>query len=167
MKPRTLIAATIMGALAFVALGASLALPALTLARFVILGGALGLLVVYDVREHRIPNRIVLPAAGACAVLSLVSGIQVGHLLAGVVLLLALLVIAVAVPRALGMGDVKLVLLLLCGLDGSTPRAVIFGIALLALLAAPLVIRRGRAALNRALPLAPFLAAGSLLALVR
>jgi leader peptidase (prepilin peptidase)/N-methyltransferase len=167
MKPRTLIAVTIMGALAFLTLGASLALPALTLARFAILGGALGLLIVYDVREHRIPNRIVLPAAGACAVLSLVSGIQVGHLLTGVVLFLALLVIALAVPRALGMGDVKLVLLLLCGLDGSTPRAVIFGIALLALLAAPVVIRRGRAALNSALPLAPFLAAGSLLALLR
>jgi prepilin signal peptidase PulO-like enzyme (type II secretory pathway) len=76
-------------------------------------------------------------------------------------------VVALAIPRALGMGDVKLVLLLLCGLDATTPRAVIFGIALLALLAAPLVIRRGRAVLNSTLPLAPFLAAGSLLALLR
>lgn len=167
MKPRTLIASTIVGALMFLALGALLALPALTLARFAILGGALGLLVVYDMSEHRIPNRIVLPAAGACAALSLASGVRAGHLLGGVVLLLALLVIALMVPRALGMGDVKLVLLLLCGLDGNTPRAVIFGIALLALLAAPLVIRHGRAALNDALPLAPFLAVGSLLALVR
>jgi len=165
MKPRTLTAAAIVGALAFLALGASLALPAL--ARFAILGGALGLLVVYDVSEHRIPNRIVLPAAGACAVLSLIGGIRVSHLLASVVLFLALLVIALTLPRALGMGDVKLVLLLLCGLDGNTTRAVIFGIALLALLAAPLVIRRGRVALSSALPLAPFLAAGSLLALLR
>jgi leader peptidase (prepilin peptidase)/N-methyltransferase len=167
MTPRTLIAATVTGALAFLALGAALGLDLLTLARFAVLGGALGLLVLYDVREHRIPNRIVLPAAGVCAVLSLIGGIRPSHLLAGVVLLLALLVIALAVPRALGMGDVKLVLLLLCGLDATTPRAVIFGIALLALLAAPLVIRRGRAALSSALPLAPFLAAGSLLALLR
>lgn len=167
MKHRTLIVAAIVGALAFLALGASLALPALTLARFAILGGALGLLVVYDVSEHRIPNRIVLPAAGACAVLSLIGGIRVSHLLTGVVLFLALLVIALTLPRALGMGDVKLVLLLLCGLDGNTTRAVIFGIALLAVLAAPLVIRRGRVALKSALPLAPFLAAGSLLALLR
>jgi leader peptidase (prepilin peptidase)/N-methyltransferase len=167
MTRKTLIAATVVGALAFLALGASLALPAFTLARFAVLGGALGLLVVYDVRERRIPNRIVLPAAGACAVLSLVGGVRFDHLLAGVTLLLALLVIALAVPHALGMGDVKLVLLLLCGLDGTTPRAVIFGIALLALLALPLVVRRGRAALSSALPLAPFLAAGSLLALLR
>jgi leader peptidase (prepilin peptidase)/N-methyltransferase len=167
MTRKTLIAAMIVGALAFLALGASLALPVLTLARFAVLGGSLGLLVVYDVREHRIPNRIVLPAAGACAVLSLIGGVRLGHLLAGVVLLLALLVIALAIPHALGMGDVKLVLLLLCGLDATTPRAVIFGIALLALLALPLVIRRGRAALSSALPLAPFLVAGSLLALLR
>jgi len=167
MTPRALIAAAVAGALAFLTLGASLALDALTLARFAVLGGALGLLVVYDMREHRIPNRIVLPAAGACAALSLISGVRLGHLLAGAVLSLALLVIALALPRALGMGDVKLVLLLLCGLDGATQRAVIFGIALLALLAVPLVIRRGRTALSSALPLAPFLAAGSLLALVR
>lgn len=167
MTPRALIAAAVVGALVFLTLGVSLALDALTLARFAVLGGALGLLVVYDVREHRIPNQIVLPAAGACAALSLIGGVRLGHLLAGAVLFLALLVIALALPRALGMGDVKLVLLLLCGLDGATPRAVIFGIALLALLAVPLVIRRGRAALSSALPLAPFLAAGSLLALVR
>ena len=131
MTRMTLIAATLVGALAFLALGASLALPAFTLAQFAVLGGALGVLVVYDVREHRIPNRIVLPAAGACAVLSLIGGVQLEHLLGGFVLLLALLVIAFALARALGMGDVKLVLLLLCGLDGTTPRAVIFGIALL------------------------------------
>lgn len=167
MTRKTLIVAAVLGALAFLALGAPRILDALTLARFAVLGGALGLLVVYDVREHRIPNRIVLPAAGACAVLSLVGGVRLGHLLAGVVLLAALLVTALVLPRALGMGDVKLVLLLLCSLDGATTRAVIFGIALLALLAAPLVIRRGRAALSSALPLAPFLAAGSLLALLR
>jgi leader peptidase (prepilin peptidase)/N-methyltransferase len=167
MMPRTLIVAAVVGALAFLALGAWLTLDPLTLARFAVLGGALGLLVVYDVREHRIPNRIVLPAAGACAVLSLVAGVRLGHLLAGAGLLLALLIVALVLPSALGMGDVKLLLLLLCGLDGTTTRAVIFGIALLALLAVPLVIRRGRAALSSALPLAPFLAAGSLLALLR
>ncbi|HUB73500.1 MAG TPA: prepilin peptidase [Solirubrobacteraceae bacterium] len=167
MTSRTHILAAVAGALVFLALGASLALDALTLARFAVLGGALGLLVVYDVREHRIPNRIVLPAAGVCAVLSLIGGVRLGHLLAGVVLFLALLVIALVLPRTLGMGDVKLVLLLLCGLDGATTRAVIFGIALLALLAVPLVLRRGRAVLGSALPLAPFLTAGSLLALLR
>jgi hypothetical protein len=29
------------------------------------------------VREHRIPNRIVLPTAGVCAVLSLIGGVWV------------------------------------------------------------------------------------------
>jgi hypothetical protein len=47
-----------------------------------------------------------------------------------------------------------------------TPENTGLRIALLAL-AVPLVIRRDRAALSSALPLAPFLAAGSLLALLR
>jgi hypothetical protein len=42
-----------------------------------VFGSALGLLVVYDVREHPIPSRIVLQAAGACAALSLIGGIWV------------------------------------------------------------------------------------------
>lgn len=39
-------------------------LSTIALARLAVFGAALALLVLYDVREHRIPNRIVLPAAG-------------------------------------------------------------------------------------------------------
>ena len=69
-------------------------------------------------------------------------------------------------PSWLGMGDVKLALLMLCGLHGATLMAVMLAVALAVGAALLFTIRRGREALRLALPLAPFMAAGSLLALL-
>jgi leader peptidase (prepilin peptidase)/N-methyltransferase len=138
----------------------------LALARLAILGAALGVLVRYDLREHRIPNRIVLPAAATCASLSLIDGVRLGSLLTGGLLLALFLAVSLAWPALLGMGDVKLALLILCGVHGAAPRALILAIELDALIAMLLILRRGREALRMALPLAPFMAAGSLLALL-
>jgi hypothetical protein len=57
------------GALAFPLAGLAGGAGSLSLARLAILGGAVGAVVAYDLREHRIPNRIVLPAIMACAAL--------------------------------------------------------------------------------------------------
>jgi prepilin signal peptidase PulO-like enzyme (type II secretory pathway) len=108
----------------------------------------------------------VLPAAAACAAFSLLDGVQLGTLLTGGALIVLLLAVSLAPPAALGMGDVKLALLILCGLDGAAPRALILAIERYASIAVLLIIRRGRAAFRIALPLAPFMAAGSLLALL-
>jgi leader peptidase (prepilin peptidase)/N-methyltransferase len=139
----------------------------LALVRLAILGAALALLVRYDLREHRIPNLIVLPATAACATASLLDdGVGLSRLFTGGALLALLLVVSLAWPAALGMGDVKLALLILCALHGAAPRALILAVELYAFIAVLIILRRGRSAFGIALPLAPFMAAGSLLALL-
>jgi leader peptidase (prepilin peptidase)/N-methyltransferase len=165
VKPTPAILALVGAALLTLA-GVKLDLDALALARLAILGAALGQLVYYDLREHRIPNRVVLPAMALCAVLSIIDGVRIAGLLIGVGLVALLLVTSLARPAWIGMGDVKLLLLMLCALHAATPRALTLAIALYAVIALWLVFRRGCAAFRIALPLAPFMAAGSLLALL-
>lgn len=149
---------------------ASLTVPSgrpLAYARLVVLGGALGTLVLHDIREHRIPNRIVLPAAGICAALSIAEGIKPSAgLYAGAVLVAVLLAVGLTMPAALGMGDVKLALLILCALDGHTALALLAALELYALVAVVLLIRRGSAAFGESLPLAPIVAASCLIAVL-
>jgi leader peptidase (prepilin peptidase)/N-methyltransferase len=154
------------GSALLVVVGQGLGFDGLALARLVVLGAALGALVPYDLAEHRIPNRIVLPSAALCGALSITDGVRAGHLILGAVLLALLLAVSLARPALLGMGDVKLALLMLCALHAATPRALGLAIELYALIALVIVLRRGRAAFAVSLPLAPFMAAGSLLALL-
>lgn len=134
--------------------------------RLGICGAALGAIASIDLAEHRVPNRLVLPAAAACAALSTLGGVSAAVLLGGVAIVGVLLLIALARPAALGMGDVKLALLIVVGLDGDGSRALTAGLVLAALAGAVVVARHGRSADRQALPLAPFLAVGSLLALL-
>ena len=164
MTKRTLIA-TAAGSATFASVGLSASTSPLTLARLAVLGGALAAASYYDLMQRRIPNRIVLPAAAACAALTLAAGAPLS-LLAGLATVLLLLVVSLRWPTALGMGDVKLALLLVLGLDGSAVRALALGLALAALAGSALVARRGRTALRFSLPLAPFIAAGALVAVV-
>jgi leader peptidase (prepilin peptidase)/N-methyltransferase len=143
-----------------------LTLAPLTVARLLILGAALGVLVVFDVRERRIPNRIVLPAAAACGALSLTQGLQPNDTrlcIAGAALLAVLLVVSIASPATLGMGDVKLALLILCALNSLAVIALLVAVELYMVVAFALVIGRGRSALGTSLPLAPIIAAGCLI----
>jgi Flp pilus assembly protein protease CpaA len=90
----------------------------LTAARLLILGGTLGVLALHDLRGRRISNRIVLPAACVCAALSLAEGASASaQLLSGAGVVLGLLGVSLAKPAVLGMGDVKLALLIVCTLD--------------------------------------------------
>jgi leader peptidase (prepilin peptidase) / N-methyltransferase len=160
---RTAVIAASAGAVLLLAASARSTLGPLTLARLAILGAALGLLAVFDVRERRIPNRVVLPAAAACAVLSLAGGIHPDTgLYTGGAVIVALLVVSLAAPAMLGMGDVKLALLILCALDGLAPLALLTALELYALVALALLAVRGRSALGASLPLAPIIAAGCL-----
>ena len=162
----TALICTVVGATALLTADARLTPAPLTVARLVILGGALGVLVAFDVRERRIPNRIVLPAAAACAALSLAQGLQPNDTrlcLAGDALLVVLLVVSIASPATLGMGDVKLALLILCALNSLAVIALLIAVELYMLVGFTLVIGRGRSALGTSLPLAPIIAAGCLI----
>jgi len=164
MTKRTLIAATA-GSATFASAGLLVTTSPLTLTRLALLGGALAAASFYDLTQRRIPNRIVLPAASACAALTLAAGAPLS-LLAGLATVLLLLVVSLRWPAALGMGDVKLALLLVLGLDGSALRALALGLALAGLAGCALVARHGRTALRVSLPLAPFIAAGAFVAVV-
>ena len=154
------------GAMTFALCAVVLHLSLLTLGRLTLLGAALGAVVDSDLFERRIPNRIVVPAAFACAAAWAASGIALFALVDGLVLVGALLALSLLRPEALGMGDVKLALLLVLGLDGRAVVALLVALALAAAFGLLLLLRFGRGAASRKLPLAPFFAAGALLALI-
>jgi leader peptidase (prepilin peptidase) / N-methyltransferase len=165
MTRRRLIAAAV-GATTFTLGAVFLRQPPLGLLRLALLGAALGAVVESDVSERRIPNRIVAPAAFACAAAWAASGIALAALAEGLALVLALLALSLFRPEALGMGDVKLALLLVLGLNGRAVLALLVALALAAGFGLLLLARFGRAAASRKVPLAPFVAAGALIALV-
>ena len=164
MTGRALIAAAV-GTGIFVSAGLAVSAGALVLIRFATVGGALAVCALFDLVERRIPNRIVLPAAAACAALTLAARLPLA-LIAGFATVLLLIVVSLRWPAALGMGDVKLALLLVLGLDGSAFRALALGLAFAALAGLLRVVRDGRTAWRASLPLAPFLAAGALMAVI-
>jgi leader peptidase (prepilin peptidase)/N-methyltransferase len=116
--------------------------------------------------EHRIvPNRIVLPAAAVVLGAQLVREPSVEWPLAALGAAGFLLAAALVYPSGMGMGDVKLCLLLgaLLGLEVTVAMMV----ALLAALLPSVVLlaRRGSAARKVAIPFAPFLGLGAVVAL--
>jgi leader peptidase (prepilin peptidase) / N-methyltransferase len=121
-----------------------------------------------DAETHLLPNRLVVPATALVLAASALRGprVFVEHAL---VMLAAggLLLLAVALrPRDLGMGDVKLTLLLGALLGRDVLPALTVGFCLVAAAGVFLLVRQGRPALERQLPLGPFLVAGALAALL-
>jgi leader peptidase (prepilin peptidase)/N-methyltransferase len=116
--------------------------------------------------EHRlIPNRVVLPAAGLALAGRTLDDPSVEWVAAALGAGLVLFVIVLAYPRGMGMGDVKLSLLLGAGLGFPVVVALFFGFIAAFVPAAVLLIRYGGAARKRAIPLGPFLALGGVVAL--
>jgi leader peptidase (prepilin peptidase) / N-methyltransferase len=116
--------------------------------------------------EHRIvPNKVVLPAAAAVLALQLAWHPTIQWPAAGIGAALFLFLVALAYPRGMGMGDVKLALLLGVGVGRSVPVALF--VAMLAALVPSIVLfaRHGTAARKMAIPFAPFLALGGVVAL--
>jgi leader peptidase (prepilin peptidase)/N-methyltransferase len=118
-----------------------------------------------DIDRRIVPNRIVLPAAAVVLAAQTILHPSVEWLAAGLGGALFLLLAALAYPRGMGMGDVKLALLLGVAVGRTVPVAM-FSAMLAALLpSAVLFARHGSAARKMAIPFAPFLALGGLLAL--
>jgi leader peptidase (prepilin peptidase)/N-methyltransferase len=166
MKAKREAGAATFGALIFLAAGLRLDAEWPELARLVILGSALGAAAAIDLSEHRVPNRIVLPASLACVGLLAAEGIHPERLLAGLALVALMLALSLVWPASFGMGDVKLALLLVLALAGLAAQALLLGLILGAAFGATFVVRHGRSAMSRPLPLAPFLSAGAVLAVV-
>lgn len=116
--------------------------------------------------EHRIvPNRIVLPAAAVFLVAHTLIDPSVEWVLSAFGASAFLLVAALAYPRGMGMGDVKLALVLGAVLGRNVAVALMVGMVA-ALLPAVVVAARGGSVRKLAVPFVPFLAFGSVIALL-
>jgi leader peptidase (prepilin peptidase)/N-methyltransferase len=119
-----------------------------------------------DIRERIVPNRIVLPAAAAMLVARTAIHPSPVWLAAGVGAALFLLVAALAKPGGMGMGDVKLALLL--GFAVGPTVAIAIAVAFLAALvpSVAILVRHGARGRTMGIPFAPFLALGGVVALL-
>jgi prepilin signal peptidase PulO-like enzyme (type II secretory pathway) len=116
--------------------------------------------------EHRlIPDRIVLPGALLVLVLRTVDEPSLAWLLGGLGAALALFLLVLAYPKGMGLGDVKLALLLGAALGLGVIVALFVGFLTAVVPAIALLVRHGRAARKQAIPLGPFLALGGVVAL--
>lgn len=116
--------------------------------------------------EHRIvPNKIVLPAAVVVLALMLAFKLSIEWPIAGFGAAFFLFLAALAYPRGMGMGDVKLALLLGFATGKSVPVALFAGMVAALVPSVILLARHGAAARKMAIPFAPFLALGGVLAL--
>ena len=126
---------------------------------------ALVVVTATDLERRVVPNRVVLPAAAAVLALntlwhpSLVWAI--GAIGAAGFLFLA----ALAYPGGMGMGDVKLALLIGALLGRTTPVGVMLGLFLALVPSIVLLVRHGVGARKLGIPFAPFLAAGAVVTL--
>lgn len=120
---------------------------------------------VIDARHRIVPNRIVLPAAAVALALHTLADPGVEWLLAAVAASGALFLAVLAYPKGLGMGDVKLALLLGAVLGSAVSVALMLGFLAALVPSAVLLARHGSAARKMAVPLVPFLALGAVVAL--
>jgi leader peptidase (prepilin peptidase)/N-methyltransferase len=118
-----------------------------------------------DIRYRLVPNRIVLPAAVVVLVAQTLLHPSVEWLLGGIGGAGFLLVAALAYPAGMGMGDVKLALLLGFMLGRNVGVALMVGMIAALLPSIVLFARHGSAARKMAIPFAPFLAVGGVIAL--
>jgi leader peptidase (prepilin peptidase)/N-methyltransferase len=116
--------------------------------------------------EHRIiPNAIVLPAAALVLVANTLLHPGLEWLLAALGCSAFLFLAVLAYPVGMGMGDVKLALLLGAALGRAGPVALMLGMLAALVPVAFLFARHGKAARKMAIPFGPFLAVGGVVAL--
>ena len=118
-----------------------------------------------DIERRIVPNRVVLPAALAVLVLDTIWHPSPVWAVGAFGLAGFLFVAAVAYPGGMGMGDVKLALLIGALLGRTTPVAFMLTLLLTLVPTVFLIARHGRGARRLAIPFAPFLAAGAVITL--
>ncbi len=127
--------------------------------------GALVVVTATDLEHRIVPNRVVLPAAAAVLALHTAVAPSAEWSLAALGAAGALFLVAFAYPGGLGMGDVKLALLIGAMLGRTAPLALMLGTLLALVPSLVLLARHGSRARKLAIPFAPFLALGSVIAL--
>jgi leader peptidase (prepilin peptidase)/N-methyltransferase len=116
--------------------------------------------------EHRIvPNRIVIPAFVVVLAAQTALEPSVEWVLGALGASTFLFVAALVHPKGMGMGDVKLALLLGAMLGRNVVVALMLGTLFALVPAAALAVRHGARVRKMAIPFAPFLALGAVVAL--
>ncbi len=132
----------------------------------VVFCAALVAVTVTDFERRIIPNKVVLPAAAVVLVAQTVLHPSVEWALAGLGAAGFLLIAALAKPGGMGMGDVKLALLLGVMLGRVVPVALMIGMLTALLPSIVLFVRHGSAARKMKIPFGPFLAFGGVVGLL-
>lgn len=170
--PRTRIAGAIVTAAGFGLLGLRIG-PDAVLPALLVLAAAGTALSIVDLREKRLPNRMLLVTAPTVLVL-LVGGLllrgepeRLLPILLGAVGMFGLyFVVALAVPAAMGMGDVKLAALLggVLGSAGLTPWLVgLLAAFLVGGIVAIVALLAGRIGWRGSIPFGPWMVVGALI----
>jgi leader peptidase (prepilin peptidase)/N-methyltransferase len=138
-------------------LGAAGLIAAFTTAVLVVLSAI-------DIETHRLPNRIVLPSAALVLAARVATAPENWQSWVGASLgaFVCFLVLALENPAGVGMGDVKLMLLLGAALGGAVLPGLLVGTFAGGVAGLVVLARNGRAARRVALPYGPFLAFGAI-----
>jgi leader peptidase (prepilin peptidase)/N-methyltransferase len=118
-----------------------------------------------DVEHQVIPNRIVLPAATIVLAANTALHPSPQWAIAAFAASGFLFAAALAYPKGMGMGDVKLALLMGAALGKTVPVALMLGMLAALVPSVYLLVRHGAAARKMKIPFGPFLALGSVVAL--
>ena len=118
-----------------------------------------------DLERRIVPNWVVLPAAVAVLALQTISHPSPVWAIGAVGGAGFFFLAALAYPGGMGMGDVKLALLIGAMLGRTTPVGIMLGLLLGIVPSIVLIARHGTGARKLAIPFAPFLAAGAVVAL--
>jgi len=120
---------------------------------------------VTDLERRIIPNRIVLPAAAVVLATNTAIHSSAEWAIAALGASMVLFLAALAYPGGMGMGDVKLALLLGAALGRTVPVALMVGMVSALVPSTVIIVRHGRAGRKMGIPLGPFLALGGVVAL--
>ena len=118
-----------------------------------------------DLERRIIPNKIVLPAAAVVLAAQTLLHPSIEWVLGGLAASTFLLVAALVYPAGMGMGDVKLALLLGVMLGRVVPVALMIGMLSALVPAIVLLVRHGQAGRKMGIPFGPFLAFGGVVGL--
>ena len=118
-----------------------------------------------DLTHRIIPNRVVLPATVVVLAAQTLLHPSPEWALAALGASAFLFAAAVVYPAGMGMGDVKLALLMGAMLGRTVPVAMMLGMVLALVPSVVLLARHGAAARKMGIPFGPFLALGSVVAL--
>ncbi len=126
---------------------------------------ALVVVTATDLERRIVPNRVVLPAAAAVLALRTIGHPSPVWAIGAVATAGFLLLAALAYPGGMGMGDVKLALLIGALLGPTATVAIMLALLFALLPSLVLFARVGVGARRLTIPFAPFLAAGTVVAL--